>query len=45
MYQPLGEKFYEAIEDWDWDRNKNDMDIRLVTTMNNFEFKVSFICA
>ena len=27
MCQPFGEKFYQTIEVWGWDKNKKDVDI------------------
>ena len=38
MNQPLG-------EDWDWDKNKKDMNIRLITIIKSFKHLISFFCA
>ena len=35
MNQPLG-------EDWDWDKNKKDMNIRLITIIKSFKHLISF---
>ena len=45
MNQPLDEKSCHAIEDWGWAKNKNDMNIRLVSNIKNFEHIISFFCA
>ena len=38
MNQPLG-------EDWDWDKNKKDMNIRLITIIKSFKHLISFFYA
>ena len=45
MYHPLYEKFYQVVEDWDWDRNKEVMSNRLVTTVNKFGNIISIVCS
>ena len=35
MNQPLGETLCQATENWGWDKNKKDTNIRLVTNMVN----------
>lgn len=44
MYYPLDFFFYQAIEDWAWDKNTKVMIHRRVNIMENFPH-TSFVCA
>ena len=45
MPQPVDEWFYQAIEDWIWNKHTEVMANRIAITMKSFDHGISFVCA
>ena len=45
MPQPVDEWFYQAMEDWTWNKHAEVMANRIAITMKSFDHGISFVCA